>query len=100
MEEYDCEGYELELVPKTAPSEEQTGITFKGKDKEYLEAQKMLKDFMKNKGEIFLINGIEIIISDSPKNRPMIIGVKPKDGISGKANLKILTRITEGELLL
>ena len=96
MEEFDGDGYELEFVQRTAPIEEQTGITFKGKDKEYLEAQKVLKDFMKNKGDIFLINGIEMIISDTPKNRPMIVGVKPKDGISGKVNLKFFDKYDRG----
>ena len=49
MDDFDCEGYGIETVPKMASSEEITGITIKGKDMEYLEAQKMLKSFMKNK---------------------------------------------------
>ena len=87
MDEFDCEGYEIELMPKMASNEDKTTITFKGNDSEYIEAQKLLKSTLKNKGERFLINEIEISISDTPKNRPMVVGVKPKDGLSGKANL-------------
>ena len=94
--EFDCEGYDLEIVPKTVSNEEKTGITIKGKDSEYLEAQKKLKEFIKNKGERFLINGIEIEISDTPKNKPMIVGVKPRDGMSGKANLKFFDKNNRG----
>ena len=96
MDDFDCEGYGIETVPKMASSEEITGITIKGKDMEYLEAQKMLKSFMKNKGERFLINGIEMEISDTPKNRPMIIGIKPKGGMSGKSNLKFFDKNNRG----
>ena len=88
MEDLECEGYNIELVPKMASDEEKTTITFKGNDAEYIGAQKFLKSILKNKGERFLINEIEISISDTPKNRPMIVGVKPKDGLSGKANLR------------
>ena len=96
MDDFDCEGYGIETVPKMASREEITGITIKGKDMEYLEAQKMLKSFMKNKGERSLINGIEMEISDTPKNRPMIIGIKPKAGMSGKSNLKFFDKNNRG----
>ena len=86
MNEDECRGYEIELVPKLASEEDKTAITFKGNDSEYVAAQKVLRCTLNKKGERFLINEIEISISDTPKNRPMIIGVKPKDGISGKAN--------------
>ena len=86
MEELECAGYAIETVPKTAADEEKTTIT--GNDLEYVEAQKVLKNSFKKKGERFLINEIEVTISDTPKNRPMIIGVKPKDGITGKVNLR------------
>ena len=89
MDEDECRGYEIELVPKLASDEDKTAITFKGNDSEYVAAQKLLKGVLNKKGERFLINEIEISITDTPKNRPMIIGVKPKDGISGKANLKL-----------
>ena len=89
MDEDECRGYEIELVPKLASDEDKTAITFKGNDSEYVAAQKLLKGILNKKGERFLINEIEISITDTPKNRPMIIGVKPKDGITGKANLKL-----------
>ena len=89
MDEDECRGYEIELVPKLASDEDKTAITFKGNDSEYVAAQKLLKGVLNEKGERFLINEIEISITDTPKNRPMIIGVKPKDGITGKANLKL-----------
>ena len=89
MDEDECRAYEIELVPKLASDEDKTAITFKGNDSEYVAAQKLLKGILNKKGERFLINEIEISITDTPKNRPMIIGVKPKDGITGKANLKL-----------
>jgi hypothetical protein len=49
----------------------------------------MLKVITQKKGERFLITGIEISISDIPKNQPINVEIKPKVGLSGKANLKI-----------
>ena len=86
MDEDECRGFKIELVPKLKSEEEKNAITFKGNDSDYVAAQKVLRCTLNKKGERFLINEIEISISDTPKNRPMIIGVKPKDGISGKAN--------------
>ena len=86
MDDYECRGYEIEMIPKSASEDDKTAITFKGNDSEYIAAQKVLKATLNRKGERFLINEIEISITDTPKNRPMIIGIKPKEGISGKAN--------------
>ena len=36
-----------------------------------------------------MINGVEIAIIDTPKNRPVLVEVKPKTGISGKANIRV-----------
>ena len=67
MEDLICEGYDLEFVPVKASIESKTGITFKGKDGDYLSAQRMLKVMMQKKGERFTINGIDLAILDAPK---------------------------------
>ena len=92
LEEEENEGfenYELGLIPKMASDESKTGITFKGNDEEYLTAHKKLLDMIKKKGERFVINGVEIGIIDTPKNKPVSVEIKPKYGLTGKANLKI-----------
>ena len=89
MEDIVCEGYELELVPKTANKDKKTGVTIKGSESQYLDAHKMLKDMIQKKGDRFLINGVEVGVLDTPKNNPFIIEVKPKGGLSGKVNLTI-----------
>ena len=89
MEDFVCEGYELEIVPTKASIENKTGITIKGNDHEYIEANRMLKDLFQKKGEKFLINGISISINDVPKNKPINVEVKSKLGLSGRVNLKI-----------
>ena len=66
MEDLVCEGYNLEFVPVKASLETKTGMTFKGKDGDYLAAQRMLKAMMQRKGERFSINGIDIAIADAP----------------------------------
>ena len=89
MDEIYCEGYDLELVPKSATEDKKTGVTIKGSESGYLEAHKMLKDLLQKKGDRFLINGIEIGLSDMPKNKPIIVEVKKKASLSGKVNLTI-----------
>ena len=103
--------FEWSLTPHNASSESKTGITFKGKDTEYIHAHAKLAEMFTTKGESFLINGIEIRISDVPKNKPLIIEVKPKNGLSGRSNLKIysinkrggatihITKVSGGNLL-
>ena len=89
MEEIYCDGYDLELVPSKATDDKKTGVTIKGSQSGYLEAHKLLKEMFKKKGDRFLINGTEIGISDTPKNKPIIIEVKAKGGLTGKVNLTI-----------
>ena len=89
MDDLDCEGYTLEMTPINASLENKTGITFKGDDGQYLDAHKMLKTMTQKKGEKWSINGIEISILDVPKNKTIKVEIKPKIGLSGKANLKI-----------
>ena len=89
MSEVHCEGYNLELVPQTATDDKKTGVNIKGSESGYLEAHKLLKELTKKKGDRFLINGIEIGISDTPKNKPINVEVKPKAGMSEKVNMTI-----------
>ena len=91
MEEEDlnCDGYDLEIVPVKASKENKTGITLKGKDGDYLEAHRILKNMTQTKGDQYVINGVEVGILDAPKNKPINIAIKPKFGLTGKANLKI-----------
>ena len=94
MEYYDdsedfSDYYECVLTPNNAPEDSKTGITFKGKDSEYLKAHKMIIDIAKNKGDSYNINGIEVNIADAPKNKPACVEIKAKSGQTGKANLKI-----------
>ena len=88
-EDINSDGYDLEIVPVKALKENKTGITLKGKDGAYLEAHRILKDMTQTKGNRYIINGIEIGVLDTPKNKPINIDIKPKMGLTGKANLKI-----------
>ena len=81
--------FEWSLTPHNASMESKTGITFTGKDTEYINAHGKLLEMFKTKGESFLINSVEIRISDTPKNKPLSVEVKPKLGLSGRSNLKI-----------
>ena len=89
MEEIECEGYDLELVPTAAMKDKKTVVTIKGSESGYLEAHRILKEMLNKKGDRFLINGVEIGLSDIPKNKPIIVEVKPKSGLSGRVNLTI-----------
>ena len=81
--------FEWNLIPINAPSENKTGITFKGRDAEYIQAHKSVQKMMKVRGERYMINGVEIAVVDAPKNKPSVVDVKPRNGLSGKANVKI-----------
>ena len=83
------EYYDFVLTPMNAPEENKSGITFKGRDDEYKKAHQVIMDLTGNKGDRFVINGVEISIADAAYNKPMSIAVKPKNGLTGKANLKI-----------
>ena len=95
-DDLNCEGYDLKLVPETANDDMKTGVTIKGNDPGYFEGHRVLKEITKKKGERFLINGVEIGISDTPKNKPINVEVKPKNGLSGKANLTIFEKNNRG----
>ena len=42
------------------------------------------------------MNGVEITIADNPENKPVTIAIKPKNGLTGKANLKIYAKNRRG----
>ena len=46
-------GYELEMVPNKSAEDKKTGITIKGKDVEYREAHRILKDFFLTRTKIY-----------------------------------------------
>ena len=89
-------GYELEMVPNKSAEDKKTGITIKGKDVEYLEAHRILKDFFQTRGQKYIINGTDIRIVDLPKNKLIKVEVKNKGGMSGKVNLNIYEVNTRG----
>ena len=101
--------YECVLTPNNAPADCKTGVTFKGKDADYLKAHKMIMNIAQNKGDRYMINDTEGNISDAPKNKPACVEIKSKLGQTGKANLKIyakngrgfgtihITKISKGE---
>ena len=88
--------YDVVETPGNASKENKNGVTFKGSDNEYFKAQAFLIEMTKKKGDRFQINGVEIYIADNPNNKPVTIGIKPKNGISGKANLKIYSKNRRG----
>ena len=81
--------YETVLTPNNAPIDSKTGVTFKGKDAEYLKAHKTMMGMIKSRGDRYIINETEFNVVDAPKNKPACIEIKHKNGQSGKANLKI-----------
>ena len=85
----DHDYYEWSWTPKNASEENKTGVSFKGKDTEYINAHGKIVELFKKKGEKFVINGTELSIADKQKNKPINIEIKSKKGFSGKANLKI-----------
>ena len=87
--EEEGDGYDLELVPNKESEENKTGITIKGKEDDYMEAHRILKDFFRARGQKYHINGIDIRVVDLPKNKLIKVDVKPKVGLSGKVNLNI-----------
>ena len=101
--------YECVLTPNNAPADCKTGVTFKGKDADYLKAHKMIMNIAQNKGDRYTINDTEVNIADAPKNKPACVEIKSKLGQTGKANLKIyakngrgfgtihITKISKGE---
>ena len=88
--------YDVVETPANASKENKNGVTFRGSDNEYFKAKSFLIEMTKKKGDRFQINGVEIYIADNPNNKPITIGIKPKNGISGKANLKIYSKNRRG----
>ena len=88
--------YEFVETPGNASKENKNGVTFRGSDNEYFNAQNFLIEMTKKKGERFLVNGVEIYIADNPYNKPITLGIKPKNGITGKANLKMYSKNRRG----
>ena len=88
--------YECVLTPNNAPSDSKTGVTFKGKDAEYLKAHKIIMNIAQNKGDRYNINDTEVNIADAPKNKPACVEIKSKFGQTGKANLKIYAKNGRG----
>ena len=78
------------MVPTKAPEESKTGITIKGKEVDYMESHRILKDFFRTRGQKYHINGIDLRIVDLPKNKLMKIDVRSKMGLSGKINLEYI----------
>ena len=89
MEDLNCDGYEMEIVPVKAAPDKKSGITFKGNSDGYLEAHRIIKAMTGTKGDRFIKNGVEMTILDTPKNKPIKVEIKLKNCMSGKANLKI-----------
>ena len=88
--------YDFVLTPITAAEDGKNGVTFRGSDEEYFKAHKMIGEMTKTKGEKFLIKGVEISIADAPVNKPATISIKTKNGITGKANIKIYSKNRRG----
>ena len=88
-EEETSEYYECVMTPINSPVDKKTGFTFKGSDAEYLKGHEVIMEMIQKKGDRFEINGIEIAVVDNQENKPVPIEVKPKNGLSGKANLKV-----------
>ena len=93
-EEHDY--YEWCLTPNNASDENKSGVTFKGKDTEYINAHSKILDLFKKRGERFYLNGIELSIADKQKNKPINIEIKSKKGFTGKVNLKIYEKNNRG----
>ena len=85
----DSDYYECILTPKNAPTESKNGITLNGSNDQYVEAHLELLKLFKVKGDHYMINKTEIAILDAPENKPVIVEVKPKIGMSGKVHVKI-----------
>ena len=66
------------------------GITFKGKSRKYLGAYNKLREKMAQGAE-FKVNGTEMKIKSTPKQKPMKVEVTTKDGVTGQAQLQMHT---------
>ena len=89
MDSIKGEGYECEFVPVRTGPENKSGITFKGHGAGYFKAHKIIEMMTEKTGEIVVKSGIEIVVFDTPKNKPIKIEIKKKNGVFGEVNLKI-----------
>ena len=83
------ESEQYEISPYPSNTADKVGVTIKGSSEAYINAHKIISDMMREKGERYLINGVEICILDAPKNKSINVEVKSGRGFSGKANVKI-----------
>ena len=88
--------YECIMIPKVYPIENKTGVTFNGSNEEYFKAHDIIMEVIKKKGDRFSINGAEISVADNPPGKPVSMEVKPKTGLTGKANLKVFPKNGRG----
>ena len=88
--------YNLASFPKNVPEDNITGITIKGTNSDYLKGHEILMEMFVKKGDKFDIDGTEVMVADTPTNKPISIEVKEKNGRSGKANLKIYSKNAKG----
>ena len=86
--EFFSDYYEFTMIPKNSPIDNKTGVTIKGSSDEFVKAHKIIKSMTDKKGNRLTINGVDIAIMDTPKNKPIVIEIKAKNELSGKANLK------------
>ena len=83
----DNELYEISPYPCNTP--EKVGVTIKGSSEAYINAHKIVSNLLREKGDRYVINGVEFGILDAPKNKSIIVDVKSGKGLTGKANIKI-----------
>ena len=85
----DQDYYECCFTPNRSTEENKSGVTLKGKDKEYIAAHGKIVELFKKKGEKFFLNGIELSILDKQKNKPINIELK------SKISLRLFTNLSE-----
>ena len=96
VESLQSDYYDFLLTPITAAEDCKNGVTFRGSDEEYFKAHKIIGELTKHKGDKYVIKGVEISIADAPQNKPATISIKTKNGITGKANIKIYYKNKRG----
>ena len=72
-EEDECgDYYDCVLTPNNAPDDCKTGVTFRGKDAEYLKAHKILMDMSQKRGDRYIINETEFNVMHQKINQPQV----------------------------
>ena len=79
--------FEISANPSTTP--DKVGITIKASSESYITAHKIVSETMSEKRNRYKINGVEICILDTSKNKAIYLEEKAGKGLSRKANLKI-----------